>query len=116
MDEVKIGNYIKCSNGNFTQIHGFGHMDPYPITLSVKHHRCVFILIVISPSHLVSIDQRNQSNLFCASDVEIGYTLSGIILENIRCVVRQGLYAPLTYSGDFIANEEIVSNYIDWLS
>lgn len=118
LDAVKIGDYIKSSNGDFTRVYGFGHLDPYLesefLQLHSQSHTIpLFSYLEVSPMHLVSIDLNNQTNMVRASDVAIGDKLSGMNVKKIQIVVRQGLYAPLTYSGDFMVNGVIVSNYID---
>lgn len=100
LDEAKIGDYIKPSNGDYTEVYGLSHFNPYQesqfIQLQYQSDTIpVFSYLEISPRH---VDKLN-----------------GMIVNNIQIDIRQGLFAPLTYSVDFMVNEVIVSNYVDVL-
>jgi Hint module len=126
MDDIKVGDYIMSGNGEFTQVYGFGHMDHdqdavfLQIYISsdvdtnqTEKDNMVFPFIEVSPNHLVFMNRKNQSFPIRASDIMIGDTLNKMVaVQTIHKIVRHGLYAPLTYSGDLMVNGVIVSNYV----
>jgi Hint module len=59
------------------------------------------------------IDKENISHRIPAEDVVIGDILSGQQVQAIRRVVRHGVYAPLTQSGDIMVSGILTSNYVD---
>jgi Hint module len=114
--QVKVGDFVKAGNNDFTQVYGFGHID--------HALEADFIQIVLadnSPSiemtsrHLVYVKRNNHLYSMPASDIVVGDELSGKRVQAMRTVTRRGVYAPLTQSGDILVNGVRASNYVDVL-
>jgi Hint module len=69
----------------------------------------------ISPRHLIFVDKNMKQILIRAADVKVGDVLSTKQVIEIQIVVRHGVYAPLTQSGNINVNELLASNYVDVL-
>jgi Hint module len=126
ISQLRIGDFVKSSNNKFTQVYGFGHLD--------HHRQGTFLHIVfresgstmtnvlnqatflkISAHHLVMLERNNKHYPISAKDIKVGDILSGRSVQSIMEVVRQGVYAPLTQSGDVMVNGILASNYVNLL-
>jgi Hint module len=116
INQVKVGDFIKAGNNDFTQVYGFGHIDP-----DLEADFLQIVLADDSPSiemtsrHLVYVKRNNHLYSMPASDIVVGDELSGKSVQAIRTVTRRGVYAPLTQSGDILVSGVRASNYVDVL-
>lgn len=122
--EVKIGDFVKAGNGHYTQVYGFGHLDRdleesflqiHFTTSSEENKKAMPNLLEISSKHMVFVERNGRSIALKASDVSIGDSLSGRIVASFHTVLRQGVYAPLTMSGDIAVSGILSSNYVEVL-
>jgi Hint module len=67
----------------------------------------------MSPGHLVMVENHGRRYHIPASIVKVGDILSGQRVQSIHEVVRRGIYAPLTHSGEIMVNSVTTSNYVD---
>lgn len=87
------------------------------LTASSKINQASTVL-EISSKHLVFVnDGQNNNNPIPASNIMIGDMLSdgNKIVTSIDSIIRRGVYAPLTQSGDIIVSGIHSSNYIQVL-
>lgn len=125
MDQLQIGDFVKSGNGQFTQVYGFGHLDPAreEVFLQIHFHskgsQTDIILplpLEVSARHLVMLDKVGFQFPTRAADVVVGDMLNGRRVAKIQNVARLGVYAPLTQSGDLIVSGICASNYVDVLN
>lgn len=125
MDQLKIGDFVKSGNNQFTQVYGFGHLDRAleEVFIQIYFDRKSkdqadvesAIPLEISARHLLMLDTDQFQYPIRAFDVVVGNTLSGLTVQKIRTVTRHGVYAPLTHSGDLVVSGVRASNYVDVL-
>lgn len=122
--QVKIGDFVKTGTGNYTQIYGFGHLDPEREESFIQIHFDQYYynnshqtpnILELSSDHLVFVDRSSRSYPIRATDVVVGDILSGKKVSSISSILRRGLYAPLTMSGDVAVSGIRASNYVDVL-
>jgi Hint module len=127
---LRIGDMVKSKDGTFTQVYGFGHRDhrQVGIFLRIRFEDSIIdtnqskvrkpeesSFLEISPKHLVMIHQNSHLYHIPAADVKVGDILGGRRVRTIHSVVRRGVYAPLTQSGDMRVNGLVTSNYVTLL-
>lgn len=124
---LKIGDHVRTSDGQFTQVYGFGHMDPakeavflqifFDGYIGKREHymNASSFVLEISPRHLLMMDISNQKYPIRASEVIVGDKLSGLTVNKISPIRLRGVYAPLTFSGDLVVSGVHVSNYVNVL-
>jgi Hint module len=61
------------------------------------------------------VERNHEQYRVHASDVRVDDILSGRRVKSIQEVLSQGVYAPLTQSGDIRINGIVASNYVDLL-
>jgi Hint module len=119
INQVKIGDYIRAGNGkDYTQVYGYGHYDNnlesefIQVSFTVDNNS----ILEISPSHILfvqrTVNKMKRSIMIAASDIMVDDILNTQTIRSIQRVQRRGVYAPLTYSGDFMINGIRVSNYV----
>jgi Hint module len=121
-----VGDMVKLSNDKYTQVYGFGHLDHQQegtflrisfYTLGSNHtllgNNCTASFLQILTQHLVMIDKKKISYRIPFNDVVVGDILSGHQAQMIQCVVRHGVYAPLTQSVEIMVIGILTSNYAD---
>lgn len=122
--KLKIGDNVKTGTGHYTQVYGFGHMDHNREESFIQIHLDssddssddVPTTIEISSKHLIFVDRSDRPYAIEAAGVVVGDFLSGRKVVNVVTgVVRQGVYAPLTMSGDIAVSGVRASNYVDLL-
>jgi Hint module len=119
MADLQIGDYVVSGNGQYTQVYGFGHYDPnhYETFVQIElNESSRSELMYISPKHLVLVTRDNhQMDWIRAMDVVIGDVLSGGTVTALYHKLQQGVYNPLTQSGDIVVDGIVASNYVDIL-
>jgi Hint module len=128
MSQLCIGDYIKSSDNKFTLVYGFGHFDPIQdgTFLQIMFHDdadgevlSAFMdqesssFIELSVHHLIMIERNHKQYWVPAGDVHVDDILSGRRVKSIQEVIRRGIYAPLTQSGDILVNGILASNYVN---
>jgi Hint module len=77
MSQLKIGDYIRAGNVDFTQVYGFGHVDHDVETnfvqLSMEHslNDKEYVPLELTSNHLVFVERNNKVVAVPASDVVI---------------------------------------------
>lgn len=127
MDQLKIGDWVLTAGGQYTKVYSFGHKK---VSL-----RTTFLRILtssmdnahpleISPEHLIFSHNsvKNSLHIVAAGDLQVGDFL---VMEDetpteilrIGVVECQGVFAPLTESGNLLVNGVLASNYVSrqWL-
>ena len=132
MDALQIGDAVQISDGTFSMVYGFGHRasslkTPTKYLQVFASNMDAGDPLEISPEHLIYVQSgtttlQTAPKLVAAGDLKVGdrlWTVHGSpspILW-IRHVFRQGVYAPLTVSGNLLVNGVLASSYVsrDWL-
>lgn len=138
MNQLKIGDYVKTAYNQYTQVYGFGHYhtenDEEYLQIHFRDGGATTgssgststrksSVLEISSRHLVFVMNKNgKIDPIRASDVVIGDSLisdddkDGVaVVKAIHLIRRNGIYAPLTQSGDLLVSGIHVSNHIDIL-
>jgi Hint module len=127
--QLFIGDYVESGDGQYTQIYGFGHLDHkkegqfFHISFHNSYVTRDTLLssppsfMELSAAHLIRIERNHQQCYIQAKDVVKGDVLFNgfhdpVIVDEIEIVLRQGVYAPLTYSGHIVVNGIVSSNYV----
>jgi Hint module len=127
ISQLRIGDYVRSSDDTFTQVYGFGHFDHKRdgTFLQIMFHeendnensnyinQESFSFIELSVRHLIMIERHDKQQRVPASDIRVDDILSGQRVKSIQEVIRRGVYAPLTQSGDIQVNGILASNYVD---
>lgn len=128
MDELQVGDYVMSGEGTFSLVYGFGHLDRdreesfhqiYYTRLNNDQviDASLMSIIEISSKHLIFVNKNNRLLSIPACDVIVGDVLSNNhTVMQINTVVRQGLFAPLTMTGDIVVSGILASNYVDILN
>jgi Hint module len=137
MHTIRIGDQVKSSlDGTYTQVFGFGHYDhqlerPFrrflmeynilnsssnetiPISSNQPQQQNQQSFLEISDHHFVMIEIYHQQYRIAAAEVRVNDILSGQRVVSIEHdVIRRGVYAPLTQTGEMIVGGILVSNYV----
>jgi Hint module/Trypsin len=135
MKQLKIGDYVKSGNNQFTQVYGFGHYDHkkeaqfLQVYVNGDDDARDAVPLEISSEHYIYVERDQKQMILSALDVMIGdlvyYHDKNMKNDNlyimkyvtkIHHVKRNGFFAPLTQSGDMIVNGIRVSNYVQLFS
>lgn len=127
MDALKIGEMVQTADGTFSQVYSFGHKAASSkakylqiLSASMDNTRP----LEITAEHLIYTHDasKNAPVLVAAGDLRVGDHLvtangSPSTILWIREVERQGVYAPITASGNLLVNGVLASSYVsrDWL-
>lgn len=111
MNELQVGDHVLVDEkGTYGRVYSFGHRQE-----SVEAEFLQFSpsKMELSKDHMLFLQGRNGA--IPASMARVGDTLSnGQVVEEIRTVVRRGLFAPYTPSGTIVVNGLKASNYISF--
>jgi Hint module len=123
--ELKIGDYVRTRNNEYTQVYGFSHINrdveieflqlilEDPLRSNVEFDNP----LEVTSKHLVFVERNDKFVALPASSTIVGDILNydGKRVKEIRYVTRHGIYAPLTFSGDMIVSGALVSNHVNIL-
>jgi Hint module len=113
--DVKIGDKVLVSRGNYEEVYTFGHRNVVESAEFLQiHSNDTNAPIEISPDHLILKDSKHWVP---AGTVQVGDVLtkgdgSPVVITLVRYVTRKGLFAPFTKSGSIVVNDIVASNYV----
>ena len=110
MSELRIGDKVLVPSGKYDTVYSFGHRHE---TVDAMFLQFAPTRLEVSRDHMVKIGDR----YIPASAVRVGDVLETatgvtVTIESIQTVMRQGVYAPFTMSGDIVVSNIKASNYI----
>jgi len=113
MRELKLGDKILTSSDSLTKfepVYSFGHRSH---SLGAEFLQILPSKLEITRDHMIFIAEKDQRSAVPASLLQVGDRLSdGTVVEAIKTVKRQGVYAPFTPSGILLVNNVSVSSYV----
>jgi len=122
MRHVKVGDEVLSAQGHYSKVYSFSHKQEsaegtYLQILTEAMHKSR--PLEITPNHLIYVfdESHKETNLKFAQDVVVGeflVTNAGLPtrVDSIRTVTsQQGLYTPITESGDILVNGVLASSY-----
>lgn len=119
MDQLQVGDRVRVRDGSFSEIHSFGHWkrDAMANFLRIKTTLNEQQPLEITEEHLLYVNGK----LLPASKVRVGDMLESGALNGdhrraqvvaVDKVIRRGIYAPFTMSGDIVVSNIVASNYV----
>lgn len=113
--ELEIGDYVKEASGGYTKVYSYLH---YHEELSAEFLQISYSgpatksPLEVSPQHLVF----SRGRAVAASAIKVGDVLDGDkVVTSITTVIRKGVYAPATESGELMVAGVRSSNYVQLL-
>jgi desert hedgehog len=107
MDELTIGDLVRDGKNSFSRVYSFGHRD----RALFSEYKQLFTdrtVLEVSDDHLLYVGGRPIR----ASEVKVGDLLGDTTVTRIESVSREGLFAPVTYSGKIEVSGIVASNYV----
>ena len=116
MKDLQRGDEVKVAEGIYERVYGFGHRHE---TLEIEYLELILstgTVLEISADHMVSV----QGNFVPAKEIRNGNLVSVLMdgtmalfkVVAIQRIVRQGAYAPFTWSGTILVNGVLASTYV----
>jgi hypothetical protein len=118
IDSLRVGDMVKSHQNNnkesFSRVWSFMHKDPDAVTefIQIQTENSKQPL-ELSPEHFVFVG--NKGKVVSAKDVQEGDVLGGNRVISIQRLTRQGIYAPVTESGEIVVSGVSASCYVDLL-
>lgn len=107
MKDIRIGDLVRTSNG-FSRVLGFGHVDENTETHFLQiHSDGLGSPLELTPDHMLFVGTPVR-----ARDVKIGDRVGEKTVSSVDFVVRTGIYAPVTESGDLIVSGILSSCFV----
>lgn len=116
---LKIGDAVLAGDGSYSTVYGFGHYSAGSFVEFLQLFADnMDTPLEITADHMLLVYSDKTTSLLPAGFLKVGDTLvsdqgSPATIESVRTVVRRGLYAPLTITGDIVVNGVIASNYVE---
>jgi len=112
MDSLQIGDYARAANGKFSRVFSFAHLDKELETdffqISVEGLEDP---LEITGRHFMFVSDKAVR----ADTVKVGDMVGNNMVSDIRTVKRNGVYAPVTESGDIMVSSVLASSYVSFL-
>lgn len=115
MADLALGDLVNVQNNKFEPIYSFGHKNAAAsatyLRISTKESRSP---LEISADHMVTIKDGHNVPASSIKKGDMLFTASGelAVVENVKSVIRKGIFAPFTPSGTIVVNGFVASNYI----
>jgi len=112
MDSLQIGDYARAANGKFSRVFSFAHLDKELETdffqISAEGLEAP---LEITGRHFMFVSDKAVR----ADTVKVGDMLGNNMVSDIQTVKRNGVYAPITESGDIMVSSVLASSYVSFL-
>ena len=119
MDSLRIGDSVRSNKDSFSTVYGFLHLDRKVQATFYRIQVGHGSTLELTGSHLVHIYDTSAQHAVQAADVKVGDILqttrgshNASVVHGVKVVHRQGLFAPLTYSGTIVVGGIVASNYV----
>jgi len=112
MDAIKVGDYVRTGNDNFSRVFSLAHLD---------HEFEADFLQVYAEGLEKPLEITGMHMLFAsgkpirADEVNVGDMLGESKVSEIKSIKRNGVYAPITESGDIVVSGIHASSYYAFL-
>jgi len=112
MDSIKVGDYVRTGNNDFSRVFSLAHLD---------HEFEADFLQVYAEGLEKPLEITGMHMLFAsgkairADEVSVGDMLGESKVSDIKSVKRNGVYAPITESGDIVVSGIHASSYYAFL-
>ena len=110
MKDLQLGDQVLVAQGKYEKVYSFGHRHE-----SIEADFLQFLPsgLEISEDHMVKVGNRHVP----AHAVQVGDHLESgsgdwILVEEIKTILRRGMYAPFTMSGTIVVSNVKASSYI----
>jgi hypothetical protein len=112
--DLKLGDRVKVSENKFEPVYSFAHKNSNMVTSYLQLRIASGSRLTISPEHLLFVHGHGAVP---ASHVKTGdqvYTGDNVLdaVVSVKSVIKKGVYAPFTPSGELIVNNVLVSSFI----
>lgn len=110
MDELNIGDVVQVTEGEYSRVYTFAHLDPENWTRYLQiHFHGQKRPLEVSHRHIVYVDGLAME----AGNLTVGNVLGkGKIIAKIHGITRRGQFAPITEHGDIEVSGVVVSSYV----
>jgi len=110
--DLEVGDFVRAGDGQFSRVIGFLHLDD---GIEAEYLQIYiagqYAPLELGPAHTVFFTNNNSDSYapIPASEIQIGDILNEYEVIDIQLVERQGVYAPLTESGDIVVSGILAS-------
>jgi hypothetical protein len=117
MDTVRIGDFVRVADNQFSQIYSFGHLDKEMVAeyLQIFSGNAHDAPLEVTRNHMVYV---STGQIVLALQVRVGDQLQGMDhpVVKIQSIQRRGVYAPVTFAGDIMVSGVMASSYVSLLN
>jgi len=112
MDAIKVGDYVRTGNDSFSRVFSLAHLD---------HEIEADFLQIYADGLEKPLEITGMHMLFSsgksvrADEVSVGDMLGASKVSEIKSIKRNGVYAPITQSGDIVVSGIHASSYAAFL-
>jgi len=112
MDAIKVGDYVRTGNDSFSRVFSLAHLD---------HEIEADFLQIYADGLEKPLEITGMHMLFSsgktvrADEVSVGDMLGESKVSEIKSIKRNGVYAPVTQSGDIVVSGIQASSYAAFL-
>merc|ERR1712032_168807 len=112
MDAVKVGDYVRTGNADFSLVFSLAHLD-HDIEADYLQ---IYTDGLQKPLEITGMHMLFSSgNAVRADEVSVGDMLGTNKVTGIRSIKRKGVYAPVTESGEIVVSGIRASSYYAFL-
>jgi hypothetical protein len=112
MDAVKVGDYVRTGNADFSRVFSLAHLDhDVEADFLQIHADGLQKPLEITGMHMLF----SSGKAVRADEVSVGDMLGESKVSEIKSVKRNGVYAPITESGDIVVSGIHASSYYAFL-
>jgi len=112
MDAIKVGDYVRTGNDNFSRVFSLAHLDDeFEADFLQLYAEGLEKPLEITGMHMLFASGKPIR----ADEVNVGDMLGKNKVSEIKPVKRNGVYAPITESGDIVVSGIHSSSYYAFL-